>query len=647
MQKSTVLEKPTTKTEVTANSKLFSWLHFVTLTCLTAFLFVFMEWLFFVTKPSFMDLMSLPTRLGILLLTWLLLVAVSLPFLLLLGAVSVALGDRLTWRVPLWLGGAIPAGLLASTALMLVDNFTYTLFKFGVVSTHGLSRGVYGAAFLLALLYFFREVARTLSRQMKNKQVEPGLKAQSTASLALLALAVPLGGALLLSGKSAESAGISAQLTSRPNIVLIGSDGVNAEHMSLYGYERETTPFLEEFAQGSLVSENNFTNSTVTAGSLVSMFTSKLPTETRMLYPPDIVRGSDSFEHLPRLLKQAGYYNAQISVDYYGDANILNLQDGFVLINDRPATIGRLYTFARRYLPEDPAYFVATIAKRYSERMFHIFYLRAMVNPYTEATQKLITFTDQDKLNQVKSLFQNVDQPLFVHMHLMGTHEGNLSPTVRVFSEGEQESPANQMDFYDDAILSFDGYMRQLVDMLKETGRYENTLIVVYTDHGMGNVSNLRLPLLMRFPGSEHAGMLASNTQNLDIAPTILDYLGVMPPKWMQGRSLLQGEPPVERPIFSAAPNYREHNDLGRLQLDVAKVQPPFYQFGMVGMVICQNWYALDTDSLAWQEAQISGYPNPCPAEDLPSRAKAQQLMLDQLQKNGFDVSSLREVWGD
>ncbi len=627
--------------------KMLPWLYLTGLTFLSAFLYVFMEWLFFATKPSFMDMAPLTSKLGILLLTWVLLLGISMPVLLLLWAASYFLSARSFSRVPLWLGGAIPAAFLAATGLMLFDNFSYTLFKFGIVSTKGAVRGAYAVVFLFVFLYIFREMTRSLRKRASQKRIDNSTRAQTYAALALLALAIPLGGSLLLSGKSSDAGDLFGQLTSRPNIIIIGSDGVNAEHMSLYGYERDTTPFLKEFAQGALLSENNFANATVTAGSLVSIFTSKLPTQTRVLYPPDIVRGADLFEHLPRLLKQAGYYNAQVSVDYYGDANVLNLQDGFVLINDRPATIGRLYTFARQYMPEDPAYFISTIAKRISERLFHIFYIREMVNPYTEATQKLITFSDTDKLAQVKTLFQNVDQPLFVHVHLMGTHDGNLSPTVRVFSKGEEETDPNKMDFYDDAILSFDGYMSQLVEMLKETGCFDNTMIVVYSDHGMGNVSDVRVPLLIHFPGSEHAVVLTSNTQNLDIAPTILDYLGVAPPSWMRGQSLLQGEPPVDRPIFSAAPNYREHNDVGRLQLDLTKVKPPFYQFGKIGMAICQNWYAVDTATSAWQEEQIGGYANPCPPGSLPDRAQAQELMLDQLQTDGFDVSSLREAWGN
>lgn len=645
LQKTTIFERLSAVSRDEAAGKVFSWVKLAGMASLAMFLFVFMEWLFLVTRPSFMDLLPFANRMGILLLSWLALVGISLPFFLALIIASVVPGLSRFWKVFLWAGGILPPVFLALTALMLVDNFSYTMFKFGIASTKGTLRGVYGLAFGAAWVFFYREALQALGKQTQRKKLDGSLKGELIVNLGLLVISVPLGATLFFSG-AAGADEVAGRFIRQPDIVLIGGDGVNAEHMSLYGYERDTTPFLREFAEAALVSENNLANSTVTAGSLVSMFTSKLPTETRMLYPPDIVRGADAFEHLPRLLKQAGYYNAQMSVDYYGDANVLNLQDGFVLINDRPVTVGRLYTLSRRFLPEDPAYFISTVAKRVSDRVFHIFYVRAMPNPYSEVVQNLITFSDQDKLNQVKTLLNNVHQPLFLHVHLMGTHEGNLSPESRVFSAGEEPTVENAVDFYDDAVLDFDGYLRQLVGELKQAGRLENTLIIVYSDHGTGNTSNVRLPLLFRFPNGEHIGRRVNNTQNLDIAPTVLEYLGVEPPKWMRGLSLLPGEPPAGRPIFSMAPNYRDHNDMGRLQLDLEKVKPPFYQFGTIGMVICQNWYALDTATLEWREAQLAGYAGPCQEETLPGREEAQVILLEQLQRDGFDVSTLREVWG-
>ena len=235
--------------------------------------------------------------------------------------------------------------------------------------------------------------------------------------------------------------------------------------------------------------------------------------------------------------------------------------------------------------------------------------------------------TDDDRLGMVESLFKTVNQPLFIHAHLMGTH-----------------SP-NSLDELDSNTTIFDQYMQKLVGDLKQMGKLDQTVIIVYTDHGYGDVSNVRIPLMIRFPNEQHAGEILHNTQNLDIAPTILDYLGMQPPAWMEGTSLLEGQPPLTRPIFSAAPSFRADTEFHRLELDLSKVKPPFYQFGTVGMVICQNWYALDTASLAWQTAVIQDYPNPCPASSLPSDRQAKETMLNQLKSEGFDTRTLETAF--
>lgn len=601
--------------------RLRRWRQLAALTVLTIYFYFFMEWLFTVTRPSFMDLMPFGVKLAVLALPGLLVAGVGLLAVLILCAAS-----RLFRRgesLLLGLGSLIPAGVLAATALMLVDDFTYTIFKFGVVSTRGAGRGVYALLFLL----FLGGVWAWVMHQLRAPGTDSHERWLAGTAVGLLLVSLPLGGSLYLTGRTAGGESLQINPTQRPNILLIGSDGLDASATTLYGPptsgQADTTPFLREFARQSLLAENNFPNANITAGSLVSIFTSKLPTQTRLMYPPDILRGADALEHLPGLLKSAGYYNAEISIDYYADPTVLNLQNSFVMVNGRSATVGRLYTLSRGFLPEDAAYFLSSAAKRLSERVLHIFYIQTMTNPYATVNQKLNTMSDQDRLDEVISLFRNIQQPLFIHVHLMGTH-------------------TNDDAIYAQGVVDFDNNMRTLMADLQSMGRLENTLVIVYTDHGYGDVSNERIPLLFHFPDGQYAGMITANTQNLDIAPTILDALGVPKPDWMEGVSLLKGEPPATRPIFSAAPGFRvDEND--RLQLDLSKVKPPFYQFGTIGMVICQNWYALDTASLTWSAGVVRGYPTPCAPEILPDTLAAQQLLLGRLQADGFDVTTARQ----
>lgn len=600
-----------------------AWLELASVTVLNIYFYIFMEWFFYVTKPSFMDWMPLGTKLGILLLPGFLFAVVCLALLLAWFGISHLPGISRFTRIFLGTGALLPAMFLSATALMMVDNFTYTVFKFGVVSTKGIQRGLYGVFFLVLLSGFTLWAARRVFRLLAGSQPDKGLKSRLYACGALLALSIAFGGSLYLSVQSANPFIAVGEPVRQPNILLIGSDGLDADQMSVYGSESNTTPFLREFAKGTLFSVNNFTNANITSGSLVAMFTSKLPTRTRMLYPPDVLRGSDSFQHLPGILKRAGYYNAEISVDYYADPEMLNLQDGFVMVNGRSTTIGRLYTFSRRFLPENAAYFLSNIAKRLTDRIMHIFYLRTMPNPYAEVTQQLSNMTDDDRLGMVISLFRDIRQPLFIHVHLMGTH-------------------ITEDDGYRQGIIAFDQHLRELVKELDLMGRLDETVIILYTDHGHNNTSNVRTPLMFRFPGGEYARKITSNTQNLDIAPTILDYMGIQPPAWMMGMTLLQEEPPAVRPIFNTRPNYRVEID-ERMQLDTSKTKPPFYQFGIINMVVCQKWYSLETDTLTWTEGEVAGYPTPCEAGNLPNLYQAQELLVEQIKEDGFDVSGLKK----
>jgi arylsulfatase A-like enzyme len=399
----------------------------------------------------------------------------------------------------------VPATIVTALALLLLDNFTYTVFKFGIVTSQGIQRGIYGFIFLLLVAGMTRWVIRRLSEQTLRIEYPSALRAQVFTSLALLALSIPFGGSLFLAEKAVDPIlPNTGSATKRPNILLIGTDGLNADHMSVYGGGKNTTPFLNEFAKKALLAENDFSNANITTGSLTSMLTGKLPTKTHTLYPPDILKGPDAFQHLPGILKKEGYYNVQISVDFYGDANSVNLQDSFVMVDGRSNEMGGLYTFTRQYIPEDAAYFQSTLAKRLSDRLLHIYYIRTAHNPYAQVTRKLDDVGDPEKVRQILETFQDIQQPVFVQVYMMGTHEG-------------------MYDSYDDAIRDFDGYVQQVTNGLARMGKLDNTLVIVYSDHAQSNMRNVRLPLILRFPGGEYSRKIVHNTQNLDIPPTILD----------------------------------------------------------------------------------------------------------------------------
>ena len=115
------------------------------------FVYVLMEWLFIVTKPSFLSLLPFPGKLGVLFGTSSIL-AVVLLCLLLIGVILIKILPESAGRYLKLVLVLIPAMVLASTGLLLLDNFTYTLFGFGIVTSKGISRVIYAAAYLLIIL---------------------------------------------------------------------------------------------------------------------------------------------------------------------------------------------------------------------------------------------------------------------------------------------------------------------------------------------------------------------------------------------------------------------------------------------------------------------------------------------------------------
>lgn len=619
-----------------------SWPRLFTQAVLAAFAYAFMEWLFFATKASFMDALPLGKKLEIFLLTGLALTALAVLPLSALRVLGWIPGPTKRWQVFTILGAAVPALILAALSLLLIDNFTYTLIKIGIVTSVGLWRGAYGLLALIMLALW----TRALLRDMKDR---PSAWRRAQTRLAVGLTAAGLGLALLRVGSAAgPAAGENASLLRRPHIVLLGGDGTVAANMSLYGYARDTTPNLRRLAETGLLAENHFTNAAHSTGSVASMLTGKYPTETRLLYSPNILQGENAVQHLPGILQRAGYRTIEITMPYYLDAYTINMQEAFDEVNGRSVGQGELFRLARRYNLEDAGYFLPRLGERILDRVLHIFYVQVMPDPYRQVMQTLDPNTlhkmsDQERILELVRQLKQAEGPLFAHVHLMDTHGPKFYPRRQVFSARQSQDRDWMQDFFDDAVLDYDAYVGQLLDALSHAGLLDQTVIVVYSDHVNNWRTDGRIPLLFRFPNGEHSGRIRSSTQNLDVAPTLLDYLGLETPVWMSGASLLAGEPDRARPIFSAGvvgvqcrpPDWW-------CVVDPNLVRAPFYQFGYIQVTICQRMYTLELNHDRMSEVDVSGHTAPCEPAVLPARAEVRELILDHFEANGFDVSTLR-----
>ena len=597
---------------------------------------VLMEWLFFATKPSFLSAVPLTARVQVLLGAILIALVLSMPGALLLWLLGSLVGRR-AWIAPY----LVPAGILGTSAVLSLDNFTHTTTGLGIAQTTGVVRSGYLVLVLLAMAFFFARLCRAAREGGLLRRHARALFAAATGFLVVLLLsAVPA----LIAGPGWVALAAGGDGGARPDILLVGTDGLDATHLSAYGYERKTTPFIDSRLGDALVLENAFSNSGNTTGGVVAMLTGRLPTETRVQYRPDILRGADSFQHLPGIVRRFGYKNLQAAIPHYADAFDLNMKAAFDRVNFRTASeTGGSVRFLPAWIGERlqlETYFLGQIITRAGERLGHLSGRSEMVDAYSEVTAAKRNISDADRISELLDFAQAVDGPYLAHLHLLGTHGQAMKfhPEIRHFSSGSPEEASSSDDHYDDTVLDFDAHVRALFQGLEELGRLDTTVLVLHSDHGRLWKSTSRVPLIIWFPGGEHGGRVTENVQLTDIAPTILDYMSIEVPRWMSGRRILSDELDPEEPIFSALSVPDSHAKLGMV---VGDVGPPFFSFHTVSMAVCDRWWSLLLETGKFTAGLVDGHTAPCPASTAPSDLEARQIILSHLSEQAFDTAAI------
>ena len=616
------------------------WRAFCWVCALAAFGALFMEWIFFATKPSFMSVLTGWNRTRLLLLA-------PLPLCVVSGAVGVVAGlaGRL-WRRArgglIRLGMLWPALILASSFLLVLDNFTYTLFRFGSSTTIGAWRYGYLAAFVLFWVQGWRLGMEAL-RWVLGRPRTVWWTDRLLVGLCVMWGAMLAGQIVRGNGPDAGGAGReSGQGRRWPNILLLTPDGLSAEHLSVYGYARDTTPFIRSRIDQALVCENAFPNATTSGGSLASLLTGKLPTVTRLYYPPEILRGNDAYEHLPGVLRQHGYYAVDISVREQADPYDLNLLDAFHEANGRREPSSPWQREASEWLGMLTAYFLNASWERLRDRLLHVSGVKDYVSAYETVVGvgKNLARRDSEDIRRIERLLHLIQaedrRPFFAHVHLLSTHGPKFRLKIQNFSAGRKQAQPFEPDFYDDAIREFDATFQRIVTALDEAGELDKTIVILTSDHGKQWAFD-RIPLLFWFPQGVHAGRIRANTQNLDIAPTLLAFLNMPQPKWMTGVSLLAGEPPADRVIFGAAVDGQVIDPATRRQ-DPARLRPPFYSLGRLHLVKGNQAFTMNLALGRMQSGWVGGHTRPTADENRISPADAWKIGNRHLKTAGYDV---------
>lgn len=249
------------------------------------------------------------------------------------------------------------------------------------------------------------------------------------------------------------------------NVILLVVDALRQDHMSCYGYERETTPFLDGFAEENTKIENFWSTSSHTREAIPSLLTG--------LYPHKAINEKYelSEESVPENFngKSAAFHsNPFISRAYGYEKGFNRFHDG--LNRGR----NKLLTLAKRMLDK--------ITNRHYERAEKI---NRLSMDWIESREENFFLWNQ---------YMDVHGPYEPVKEFRGTYQDNPIGNRRSqlllqkarkrpgdISENERQ---RLIDMYDEEILYMDSQIEKFVDELKSRGLYENSIIIITSDHG-------------------------------------------------------------------------------------------------------------------------------------------------------------------
>ncbi len=317
------------------------------------------------------------------------------------------------------------------------------------------------------------------------------------------------------------------------NVLLLTIDTLRADHLSSYGYPRQTSPAIDGLAARGVLFDNAFTYWPKTRGSFAAMFTSLYAAQNGLTVRDRDL--PDYNETLAEALKDAGYSTAA-AVDNGNLDRALGFAQGF----DRYEQVW-LTGETEEERTEHLSSFAINFLTSYEETRPFFLWIH-YVNPHTPYEPP------EDLLNA----FRNDDVvPRGPELERVVGYHGGVNRRLAVAGESHW---GDYVDRYDAEIAFADRHVGRVLDALEESTHRDSTLVVFTSDHGesLGEHDyffdhgydlfdpSLRIPLILSFPGILPQGeIVQSAVSTLDIFPSVLDLAQVTFPPGLQGRSLL------------------------------------------------------------------------------------------------------------
>ena len=338
------------------------------------------------------------------------------------------------------------------------------------------------------------------------------------------------------------------------NVLIYMIDTLRADHASLYGYARDTTPFLKKLGATGLVFENCQVQATWTKPSTASLLTSLYSFSHGIVNDYDTIpKGAAT---MAGQLRAAGYVTAGIVANPFA-GRVSGLQRGFDYL-DEWAVIQRYRKDAEDRGTDSAAVnkIVFPWLEQHREEPFFLYVHttdpHAPYRPPAGFEEKFANPAETAEFNRTyKRLVDKKEYGGGAVVNRAGCLRNGVNPHRFIHQA---------IDRYDGEILHNDWSLEQLVEKLKQLGVLDNTLIVVVSDHGeefwehgwtahgQSLYQELAHGVLLMWNRKliPAARRVAEPVQLIDVMPTVLDLLNLKIPDMVQGQSLapfVKGQP--------------------------------------------------------------------------------------------------------
>ncbi|MGD9347631.1 MAG: sulfatase, partial [Candidatus Aminicenantes bacterium] len=321
-------------------------------------------------------------------------------------------------------------------------------------------------------------------------------------------------------------------------VILVSIDALRADRLGCYGNPREVSPFIDHLARQGTQFLYAFAPQAFTPPSHASMFTSLYPDVFDIPLDPRLPT-------LASILRKNGFYTTAFTADGFLSEGY-GVLNGFEELDDHVIGIKNLESRVKKWLDA-----------HHSENFFlflHTYYVHV---PYAAPEKYFTEFADPTYSGTIINDRESTQS----FIERANTGEVHVTP----------EDIQRLFDIYDSQIRRTDDFVRTLIDELKTQDIYDQTLLILTSDHGeqfyefghfqhyseenpFADVS-MHVPLIFHCPILGHKSKPEILAELLDIAPTILDAAGIERPQLFQGKSLFplisdQPIPPAEGEAF-------------------------------------------------------------------------------------------------